>query len=39
MLILLTRDGYLQDSEIATLISELEEESKMILAFRRRLKS
>jgi len=39
MLILLTREGYLEDAEIAGLIRELEEESKMILAFRRRLKS
>src|SRR5213594_2167456 len=32
ILILLTREGYLEHAEIAGLIRELEEESKMILA-------
>ena len=39
MLILLAREGYLKDADIAAVISELEEQSKMLLAFRRRLKS
>lgn len=38
MLMLFTREGYLKDTSIAVIIDELEEESKMILSFRRRLK-
>jgi four helix bundle protein len=38
MLMLFERKGYLQESEIAPLLSELQEQSKMILAFRRTLK-
>jgi four helix bundle protein len=38
MLMLFVRIGYLQESEVAPLLSELEEQSKMILAFRRTLK-
>jgi four helix bundle protein len=38
MLIMFVRKGYLQESEIAPLLSELQEQSKMILAFRRTLK-
>jgi four helix bundle protein len=39
ILILLSRDGYLGNDEVQPLLSELEEESRMILAFRRTLKS
>ena len=39
MLILLAHHGYLLGDEIKPVVSELEEQSKMILAFRRRLKS
>lgn len=39
MLILLSREGYLANIEITAVICELEEQSKMILAFRRSLKS
>jgi len=38
MLILLSREGYLSEAEIAGLLPELEEQSRMILAFRRTLK-
>jgi four helix bundle protein len=38
MLMLFVRKGYLQESEVAPLLSELQEQSKMILAFRRTLK-
>jgi four helix bundle protein len=38
MLIMFVRKGYLQESEVAPLLSELQEQSKMILAFRRTLK-
>jgi four helix bundle protein len=39
MLILFSREGYLEEAEIAGRINELAEQSKMILAFRRALKS
>ena len=39
LLILLAREGYLAHAEINGTISELEEQSKMILAFRHRLNS
>ena len=39
MLILFTREGYLRDVDIAGVLDEQAEQSKMILAFRRRLKS
>lgn len=39
MLILFTHEGYLKVEEITNLIEELAEQSKMILSFRRRLKS
>ena len=39
MLILLAREGYLKDTDITAVISELEEQSKMLLAFRRHLKA
>ena len=39
MLILFAHEGYLVNSDITPLIGELEEQSKMILSFRRRLKS
>ena len=39
MLMLLKRDGYLGEADVTGLLNELEEQSKMILAFRRRLKS
>ena len=38
MLVLLKRDGYLGEADVSGLLSELEEQSKMILAFHRRLK-
>ena len=38
MLILLTRDGIFQESETAGLVNELEEQSRMILAFMRHLR-
>lgn len=38
MLILLKREGYLGQIDITGRLGELEEQSKMILAFRRRLK-
>ena len=39
MLIMLSRDGYLRTEEVAGLLAELEEQSRMILAFRRTLKA
>ena len=39
MLILFVRWGYLEEAEIASIVVELAEQSKMILSFRRRLKS
>ena len=39
ILMLLSKDGYLKTEEVKPLLSELEEESRMILAFRRTLKS
>jgi four helix bundle protein len=39
MLLLLSREGYLPGQEITRIINELEEQSRMLLAFRRRLKS
>jgi four helix bundle protein len=39
ILMMLSNDGYLSGQEIQPLLSELEEESRMILAFRRTLKS
>ena len=39
ILLLLSKDGYLKNEEVKPLLSELEEESRMILAFRRTLKS
>ena len=39
MLVLFSREGYLAGADIRGAIAELEEQSKMILAFRRRLKS
>jgi len=39
MLILFSREGYLANAEIDGVIGELEEQSKMILAFYRHLKS
>lgn len=39
MLLLLSREGYLPGQEITPIINELEEQSRMLLAFRRRLKS
>jgi len=39
MLIIFTREGYLTDADISGAVDELAEQSKMILAFRRRLKS
>lgn len=38
MLMLFKREGYLGATDVAGLLNELEEQSKMILAFRRRLK-
>ena len=38
MLILFARKGYLNEAEINPLLAELQEQSKMILAFRRTLK-
>jgi four helix bundle protein len=38
MLILFVRKGYLAQSDIAPLLPELQEQSKMLLAFRRSLK-
>jgi four helix bundle protein len=38
MLVLLKRDDYLGEADVSGLPSELEEQSKMILAFHRRLK-
>ena len=37
ILLLLSKDGYLKTQEVQPLLSELEEESRMILAFRRTL--
>src|SRR5204863_8656436 len=37
ILILLSRDGYLESTQTPILINELAEQSKMLLAFRRRL--
>ena len=39
MVIIFSREGYLTEVEIAASLRELEEQSKMILAFQRRLKS
>jgi four helix bundle protein len=39
ILMMLSKDGYLSGQEVQPLLSELEEESRMILAFRRNLKS
>ena len=39
ILMLLSKDGYISRDEAQPLLSELEEESRMILAFRRTLKS
>ena len=39
ILMLLSKDGYISRDEALPLLSELEEESRMILAFRRNLKS
>ncbi len=39
ILMLLSKDGYLKKEEVHPLLLELEEESRMILAFRRTLKS
>jgi four helix bundle protein len=39
ILLLLSKDNYLKNEEVTPLLSELEEESRMILAFRRTLKS
>ena len=39
ILMLLSKDGYLEKEEVQPLLLELEEESRMILAFRRTLKS
>ena len=39
ILMLLSKDGYISQDEARPLLSELEEESRMILAFRRTLKS
>jgi hypothetical protein len=38
MLIIFVRKGYLARSDIAPLLPELQEQSKMLLAFRRSLK-
>ena len=38
MLILLSREGYLSETEVSGLLPELEEQSRMILAFRKTLK-
>ena len=38
MLILFVRKGYLKSEEVMSLLPELQEQSKMILAFRRTLK-
>ncbi|MFA6543594.1 MAG: four helix bundle protein [Limisphaerales bacterium] len=38
MLLLFKREGYLGTMDVTGLLNELEEQSKMILAFRRRLK-
>jgi four helix bundle protein len=38
MLILFVRKGYLKNEEVMSLLPELQEQSKMILAFRRTLK-
>ncbi len=38
MLILFVRKGYLKNEEVSSLLPELQEQSKMILAFRRTLK-
>jgi four helix bundle protein len=37
ILMMLSKDGYLKTQEVQPLLSELEEESRMILAFRRTL--
>jgi four helix bundle protein len=37
ILMLLSKDGYLNNQEVQPLLSELEEESRMLLAFRRTL--
>jgi four helix bundle protein len=39
ILMLLSKEGYLKNEEVRPLLSELEEESRMLLAFRRTLKS
>ena len=39
ILMLLSKDGYLKNEEVQPLLSDLEEESRMILAFRRTLKT
>ena len=39
MLILFVRDGYCKPADTAALLAELEEQSRMLLAFRRNLKS
>jgi four helix bundle protein len=39
ILMLLSKDGYLKKEEVQPLLVELEEQSRMILAFRRTLKS
>jgi four helix bundle protein len=39
MLLLPSREGYLQNQDITPIVNELEEQSRMLLAFRRRLKS
>lgn len=39
ILMLLSKEGYLKKEEVQPLLAELEEESRMIMAFRRTLKS
>jgi hypothetical protein len=39
ILMLLSNEGYLKNEEVQPLLLDLEEESRMILAFRRTLKS
>ena len=39
ILLILSKDGYMCPEKIQPLLSELEEQSRMLLAFRRRLKS
>ena len=39
ILMMLAKDSYLRNEEVQPLLSEVEEESRMILAFRRTLKS